>query len=79
MATDGETNAQVLELSLFGVGTVLRLERDAWSMAKRLMQATNEYGHSRHSLAHLKDATRKQEAITLALIDCTVRTNHDSS
>ena len=31
------------EVSLSGVGTVLRLERDAWSMVKRLRQATNEY------------------------------------
>ena len=27
-------SAKMLELSLFGVGTVLRLERDAWSMVK---------------------------------------------
>ena len=27
-------NAQLLEVSLLGVGTVLRLERDAWSMVK---------------------------------------------
>ena len=33
----------MLEVSLLGVGTVLRLERDAWSMVKRLRQATNEY------------------------------------
>ena len=31
------------KVSLFGVGTVLRLERDASSMVKRLRQATNEY------------------------------------
>ena len=36
-------SAQMLEVSLLGVGTVLRLERDAWSMVKRLRQATNEY------------------------------------
>ena len=35
--------AQRLEVSLLGVGTVLRLERDAWSMVKLLRQATNEY------------------------------------
>ena len=35
-------SAQLLEVSLIGVGTVLRLERDAWSMAKRSRQATNE-------------------------------------
>ena len=35
--------AQMLEVYLFGVGTVLRLERDAWSMVKGLRQATNEY------------------------------------
>ena len=27
-------SAQMLEVSLLGVGTVLRLERDAWSMVK---------------------------------------------
>ena len=36
-------SAQTLEVSLLGVGTVLRLERDAWSMVKRLKQATNQY------------------------------------
>ena len=36
-------SAQMLEVSLLGVGTVLRLEKDAWSMAKLLRQATNEY------------------------------------
>ena len=35
--------AQMLKVSLLGVGTVLRLERDGWSMVKRLRQATNEY------------------------------------
>ena len=29
-------SAQLLEVSLFGVGTVLRLKRDAWSMVKGL-------------------------------------------
>ena len=29
-----EVSAQTLEMSLLGVGTVLRLERDAWSMVK---------------------------------------------
>ena len=38
-------NAQMLEVSLSGVGMVLRLERDAWSMVKVLRQATNEYAH----------------------------------
>ena len=33
----------MLEVSLLGVGTVLRLERDAWSLVKRLRQGTNEY------------------------------------
>ena len=36
-------SAQMLEVSQLGVGTVLRLERDAWSMVKLLRQATNEY------------------------------------
>ena len=35
-------SAQMLEVSLLGVGTVLHLEKDAWSMVKRLRQATNE-------------------------------------
>ena len=30
-------------MSPFGVGTVLRLERDARSMVRRLRRATNEY------------------------------------
>ena len=34
----------MFEVSLFGVGTVLRLERDALSMVKRLSQATSQYG-----------------------------------
>ena len=29
-------SAQMLEVSLLGIGTVLLLERDAWSMVKRL-------------------------------------------
>ena len=33
----------MLEAFLLGAGTVLRLERDAWSMVKLLRQATNEY------------------------------------
>ena len=36
-------SAQTLEACLLGVGKVLRLERDAWSMFKRLRQATIEY------------------------------------
>ena len=36
-------SGQVLEASLLGVGTVLRLGRDAWLMVKYLRQATNEY------------------------------------
>ena len=36
-------SAQLLEVSLLGVGTALRLERDAWSMVKLLRQATKEY------------------------------------
>ena len=33
----------MLEVFLSGVGTVLRFERDTWSMVKRLRQVTNEY------------------------------------
>ena len=36
-------SAQTFEVSLFGVGTVLRLERDAWSVVKLLRQTTNEH------------------------------------
>ena len=36
-------NVHMLEMHLSGVGTVLSLERDAWSMIKRLRQATFEY------------------------------------
>ena len=36
-------SAQLLEVSPLGVGTVLRLERDAWSMVKRVGPETNEY------------------------------------
>ena len=36
-------SAQILDLSQVGAGTVLRLERDAWSMVKRQRQAPNEY------------------------------------
>ena len=33
----------MLKVSLLGVGTVLRLAKDAWSMVIRLRQATIEY------------------------------------
>ena len=36
-------NAQLSEMFLLGVETVLRLERDAWSMVKWLWRATNQY------------------------------------
>ena len=35
----------MLKVSLLGAGTVLHLERDAWSMAKRPRQATIEYAY----------------------------------
>ena len=38
-------STSLLEVSLLGVGTMLSLERDPWSMVKRLRQATNEYAH----------------------------------
>ena len=41
-------SAQIMEVSLFGVGTVLRLERDARSMVKLLRRATNEYAAPAH-------------------------------
>ena len=36
-------SAQILGVSLLGVGTALRLKNHAWSTVKRLSQATNEY------------------------------------
>ena len=36
-------SAQLLEVSLLGAGTLLGLERDAWSMVKLLRRPTNEY------------------------------------
>ena len=33
----------MLEVSLLGVGTVLDLDKGAWSMVQPLIQATNEY------------------------------------
>ena len=36
-------SAQMLELFQLEVGTVPRLERDAWSVVKILWRATNEY------------------------------------
>ena len=55
-------STSLLEVSLLRVGTVLRLERDAWSMVKRLRQATNEYaplyrsmGRSWYAMYELKD------------------------
>ena len=33
----------MLEVSLLGLGTVLRLERDAWSVVEILRQTANEY------------------------------------
>ena len=40
----------MLEASLFGVGTVLRLERDAWPLVKCRRQATNEDPPPPHAL-----------------------------
>ena len=50
----------MLDISLSGVGTVLHLERDAWSMVNWLRQATNVYlptpGHkpSKTFLRHIR-------------------------
>ena len=44
----GVMSAQMLEVSLLGVGTVLRFERDAWSTAECIRQATNEYAPPPH-------------------------------
>ena len=60
----------MLEVSLLGEGTVLRLERDAWSMVKWLRQATDEYPPpSRGSyiatpLLSLEGATPESQIIT---------------
>ena len=56
----------MLEVSLLGVGTVLRLERDAWSMVKWLRQATNEYAPpppSRASSASSFSSWRRPSAV----------------
>ena len=48
-------SAQMLETSRLVVGTVLRLERDAWSMVKLLRrQATNEYPPPPRARAHAR-------------------------
>ena len=48
-------SARLLEVSLLlGVGTVLRLERNAWSMVKRLRQATKEYSLRREGRLELQ-------------------------
>ena len=53
------TIAKMLEVFLLGVGTVLRLKGDAWSMVKLLRKATIEYappprpGLGPNPLAHL--------------------------
>ena len=43
-------STELFEASLLGVGTVIRLKRDAWSMVKGLRQATNEYAPSSSSV-----------------------------
>ena len=35
-------SAQMLEVSLLGVGTVLRLERDVWSMNGQMTKTSNK-------------------------------------
>ena len=49
-------SAQTLEACLLGVGKVLRLERDAWSMVERQRQATNEYAPPPKQTIELVDA-----------------------
>ena len=55
-------SAYMLKVSLLGVGTVLRLARDAWSMVIRLRQATIEYAPS-PSLKHGVREVARQWAI----------------
>ena len=47
----------MLEMSLLGVGTVLRLERDAWLTVNCLRQATNEYAPPPPSLGRFSTLT----------------------
>ena len=44
---NNEKSAEMMEVSLLRVGTVLGLERDAWSMVKWLRHATNKYAPPR--------------------------------
>ena len=57
-------STELLEVSLVGVGTVLRLERDAWSMVKRLRQATNEYAPP-HPLSSLTPSRRWEGVVRI--------------
>ena len=41
---------KMLEVSMLGVGTVLRLERNAWSTVIRLRQAKDEYATPSNSM-----------------------------
>ena len=43
MHARNELSTQTLEMSLPGVGTLLRLERDGWSLVQRARQATDDY------------------------------------
>ena len=54
--------ALMLEVSLSGVETVLRLERDAWLMVKRLRQATNKYPPSPRPAPYLCSQPGKKNA-----------------
>lgn len=38
----------MMEVSLRAMGIVLRLDRDAWSIVKRLWRAANEQGSPRY-------------------------------
>ena len=42
LCPDSRMSAQRLEVSLLGVGTVLRLRRDEWSMVNLLRHARND-------------------------------------
>ena len=57
----------MLEVSLLGVGTVLRLERDSWSIIVKLRrQATYEYTLPPHAVIGLEHIVRGVENLTSA-------------
>ena len=68
----------MLQLSLLGVGTVLRLGNDAWSMVKRLRQATNEYAPPLPPLRLLDSSRPRNWSLSLG-IDASSRDANQSN